>query len=72
MQVLQCLFELRERGIAVVGLQVDHACHGRAGPHHAFKVANLLDPADFPSRGCARRVKTKIFMTRHDHDLCSA
>ncbi|MNS89099.1 hypothetical protein D3C72_1230990 [compost metagenome] len=72
MQMLQCEFELAELGIGVFRLQVDHASSGRARAHHAFDVTDLLHAAQFPSRAEAGRVKTKIFMTRHDHDLCSA
>ncbi|MCY1288355.1 hypothetical protein D9M69_368960 [compost metagenome] len=70
--MLQCEFELAELGIGVFRLQVDHASSGRARAHHAFDVTDLLHAAQFPSRAEAGRVKTKIFMTRHDHDLRSA
>ena len=51
-------------GIAVVGLQVDHAGHRRAGAHDALELAQLVHVPDIPAGAELRSFDTVVFMAR--------
>ncbi len=71
-QVLQALLELRQLGIAVFRLEIEHTGHRRAAPHHPAKVPDLLDVANLPARAELGRIKSIGFVARYDQHLCGA
>ena len=72
LRMLQALLEQHVLGIAVVGLQVDHAGHRRAGAHDALELAQLVHVPDIPAGAELRSFDTVVFMARHDQHLRGA
>ncbi|MNQ96486.1 hypothetical protein D3C85_1120920 [compost metagenome] len=71
-QMLEALLQLGQLRIGIARLQVEDARHGRTAAHDALQVAHLLHAPDLPPLAELLGTESKIFVTRHQHDLCGA